>query len=103
MKVTLYCYLNGGKISVSGRTKPVDRDDIRYQRLLAQRGLTLKDVQTYMLLENGGKDILYSYMFEKDGWLISANHGKMSVCYGPMSYEESIEETRQISTRLGII
>jgi len=55
-----------------------------------------------MLLENNGKDILFSYTFGKDGWLISANHGKTSVCYGPMSYEESIEETHAISNRLGM-
>jgi len=104
MKTTLYTYVDSEMIMVSGRNsrKNPERDDQRYKKLLEKRGLSIEDVQTYMLVENDGKNVLLSYMFSKSGWLIAANHGKTTVCYGPMSLVETATETLDICKRLGL-
>jgi hypothetical protein len=107
-KTTLYCYLGdhlgGHTISVCGRTPKNNRgrNDTRYWALLEREGLTLEDVQTYMLVEYGGKDILFLYTFckERGTWSLAANCGKTSITLDPLTYEETLKETVNIYKRL---
>jgi hypothetical protein len=105
MKTTLYTYINGERVSVSGRTPPNNpyRNDQRYEKLLLNRGLFIEGVQTYMLVEDDEKDVLFAYSFTPLGWILSANTGKQTVSYGPMSIEESREETVKICRSLKLI
>jgi len=56
-----------------------------------------------MLVEDDEKDVLFAYSFTPLGWILSANTGKQTVSYGPMSIEESREETVKICQSLGLI
>ena len=105
MRTTLYTYIGEERVSVSGRTPPNNpyRNDERYEKLLLNRGLSVEDVQTFMLVEHGEKDVLFAYTFHPLGWIMSANTGKKTVSYGPMSIEESRKETAEICRRLKLI
>jgi len=106
MQTTLYTRLGEQLITVSGRTPASNpnRNGQRYEKLLGKQGLRLEDVTTFMEIKHVGREILFSYTFsEKDGgWIIGISHGRSSVCYGPMSYEESIDETLDVCRRLGV-
>jgi hypothetical protein len=106
MNVTMYTRLGDRTLSISGRTprNNPQRTDQRYISLLEKNELSLEKVQTFMHIEHVGRDILFSYMFSEKfgGWIFSANHGKTSVCYGPMTFEETQKETLEICKRMGV-
>jgi hypothetical protein len=105
MQTRLYTRLPDGDIAVAGRTPKSNpgRNDERYQKLLARRGLRLEDVTTYMQVEHVGIDIIFSYKcLETGSWVLSVNYGKTTICLGPMSYDETRTETVDICRRLGV-